>query len=137
MHIARQVPQRLHEHGQALAGLVAAEEEDGPPLARPGLDLGEPLDFDAVAEHLVATPQVLAGQGGSRLGNRVATREPPRSPAQRTSRPTVGGTGPGGVERTHQRGVGDQQGGETGPRHQRLVEVDDVEALVVQRPDGP
>ena len=50
----------IEEDGQALAFLVAPEEEDGRPVGRPRVDLPVAVDLDAVEPHLVGPAQRVA-----------------------------------------------------------------------------
>ena len=125
----------VEQHREALALLVASDEEDGRALCLPWLHLAAPTHLDPVEENLVFT-----AEGGRSHGRRVlgygegavqATVQPPHPGIH----DVVGEASTGGVERADHGGCGKEERcrGRTG--RQRFVQVDDIEFLVAQRPD--
>ncbi len=133
--VGREVAQRVEQHGQALALLVAAHEQDRGPARRGRGGLGEPLDLDAVEQQLVASAEGPLGRDPGVLRHRAADVEPLGQPPDARLQHGVGRAVARPVERAHQRRVAEQQGCHGRPRRQRLVHVEDVERLVAQGPD--
>ena len=92
--------ERLQEHLQPLARLVAADEEDRPPAAagrvghRPGIGLGEPLDLDPVGQDVAGAAQPALGQRPGPRGRRPSAGRcggpRPARPVAATRRPGPG-----------------------------------------------
>ena len=127
---------RFDQDGQALARLVATEEKDGRAGRRPGGSGRDQVDVDAVPNQLVAAPEGWRAVSRARARDGAAQRQALGRPAARPSHGPVPGDLAGPVEGAHQRPVAEQKGGQGRAGDEGLVEVDDVEALVPQRPDG-
>ena len=130
--------QGVEQHGQALARLVAADEEDR--RARrsgSGVGLGEPLDLDAVEQQLVVAAERPCGA--------VAGRPPtPRTArSSRRGQPAHARAGPAGRRRCRPRRGTCRRSGRcgtaasscVGPGASGSCRWSDVERLVAQGPD--
>ena len=135
-HVGRQVGQRGQQHLEALAGLVAPEEEDRRAVGGVGGPLGEALHLDRVEQELVGAAEPALGEG-HRVGRHgAAVVEAAGHPLQPPAQVAVGSALPRRVERADLRGIAHQQRGDAGPGRHRLVEVEHLEVLVAQRADG-
>ena len=129
---------RVEQHLQALARLVAAEEEDRRTVGRASASaFGEPLDLDAVEQQLVgrrrgtlAASACASSDTAQRRSRRPASqRTPGRATGSRRSRRRRGTcrpAAPAAARSAVMRGAGGE----------RLVQVEHVELLVPQGPDG-
>ena len=136
-HVRRELVHGLEQHGQPLAGLVAADEEDRRALGGPRRGLGEALDLHAVEQDGVAAARAPGGPC-ARRPRCTATRRSSFLDSHFTPgrEPGVGLGAAGGVEGADQR-CGLEEHGRLGrPGAERLVDVDHVERLVAQGPDG-
>ena len=132
----REGAERLEQHGQTLALLVAATEEDRRAGRRCRRGRRDAVDLDAVEEDVVLTgAQEPLDELQGVLGHHDLAFEPPGEPAQRTGQDPVAGVAPGGVERADDRRRVHQHRCHRRPRRARLVHVEHVEPLVVERPD--
>ena len=129
----------VEQHGQALAGLVAADEEDrrarrsATASALANRSTSTPLNSSVVlAAERAARP---AGRASSDTAQRRSSRsrQPAHAPGRASGRRR---SSPGGVERADERrGLRTAARSCVGPGRERLVQVDDVERLVAERPD--
>ena len=134
--VGRQRRHGVEQDVEALAGLVAADEEHRGALGGPGFGLGVALDLDAVEHGRVGAAEVALGERGGVVGHGAAVVEAVGQPPDDGPQVAVGGAVAGGVERgDHGRAPHDQRG-LGGTRGQGLVDVEQVEALVAERPDG-
>ncbi len=126
---------RAQEHRQALARLVPADEDD---VAVAPVRI-EPLgQGNAVRNHLDGRADVRLGAAPRRLGDGDAvvdsSREnAPEPPSQRVPAEPLAGRVAGGDDRARCRGERERREN----RRQRLMDVDDVEALALPDPAHP
>ena len=127
---------RLEQVQEALPRLEPADEQEvaRPVLpARKGHRAAEPLRVHAVGDHLVVAREVAIDEVAGRGGYRDAPVEPVRVRAHGPAAELVGRRpAPVGVERGHVHAPRLAQDHERQERHERLVEVEDVEPLALQ-----
>ena len=133
--VARQSAERLHEHGEALAFLVAPAEEDRRPAGRDRPCAGDRCDVDAVEEHPVVAPEVRLHEREGVLGDDDLDVDVADRPGQEALEHAIARRRAGGVERCDQRGAAEEQRRHRRPGGERFVDVQDVELLVAQGPD--
>ena len=119
------------QHRQALARVVAAGEDD----AVAGVD---PVrDLDAVRDHLVVTGRIRGGRESRLLRDGYAQVDPTEQEApQRLREPTPRRVA-GRVKRRDHRSVPERERGRAEHRRERLVHVDEVEALAGEHAAHP
>ena len=115
------------------------DEEDRRPVRRPRGRLGKALHLDAVEQqHVVAVERVARGDARV-LRHGAPEHQPRREPAHDRAQHRVGGAVTGAVEGADHRRSGSEERGQWRAGTQRLVQMEDVEALVAkgaQRPNG-
>ena len=136
-----QDPERLEQVEHALAGLEPPDEQDvgGPVLpARERHGPAEAVDVDAVGDDLVVAREVAVDEVARGRRHRDPAVEPLRVAAHRPAPELVGGRPAAvGVERADVDALALAQEHERQERHERLVEVEDVEPLLRRAGRGP
>ena len=112
---AREPVEGGEEDVEALAGLVAADEEHGRPavggrVVEPGLGLGPQVDLDGVEQQRVLAAEVALGEVGGGLRDGAAVVEAAGQPRQRPAEVLVRRAVAGGVEGAEQRRVLEEAG---------------------------
>ena len=117
----------VEQNTEALALLVAADEQHGRPVGGPGLGRGEPFELHAVAHHLVVPPSTVraVARASGDTAQRTSSRPPPTGPRGRA---TGRRRWPRPGERSRPWPARSARGRRVaGPGGQGFVQVDDVE----------
>ena len=134
--VVGQCRHRLQQDVQSLALLQASDEQDRRPLGVDGLGVGDGVDLDAVEQHpVVVTAEVAAHELEGVLGDDDTAADVLGPAHDQRLEHAVAGRAAGGVERAHDRCRVHEQRGHRRAGHERLVDVEDVELLVVESPD--
>jgi len=126
----------VKQNGEPLPRFVAANKQNGGALGGPRIGLGEAGHVDPVEDQLVPPTERLGRGGQGVVRDSAAELQLVGGPPCDGPDRTVGGAPTGPVERSDHRGVGEQERRHGRPGHEWFVQMQQVELLVPQDPDG-